>query len=129
MRNAISILTLALYSAVAGAAATSLERRQGTDSLSGVTCGSTRYTKEEIDDAVDAACRLHAAGEQLGTNNYPHRFNNREGLTFAISGPYQEFPILASGDVYSGGQSTPYTPYILRTLHYIQQLVTIICYY
>ncbi|KAL2186133.1 Ribonuclease/ribotoxin [Thermothelomyces heterothallicus CBS 203.75] len=106
MRNAIPTLTLALY-AVATAATGSLEPRQGTDSLSSVTCGSTSYTKQEIDDAVAEGCRLYAAGEQLGTSNYPHRFNNREGLTFSISGPFQEFPLLASGAVYSGGAPGP----------------------
>ncbi|KAL2163568.1 hypothetical protein VTH06DRAFT_5626 [Thermothelomyces fergusii] len=106
MRDPVSMLTLALY-AVATAAALPLEPRQGTNSLSGVTCGSNTYTKKEVDDAVAEACRLYAAGTQLGTNKYPHGFNNFENLAFPIPKPFQEFPILASGAVYSGGNPGP----------------------
>lgn len=89
-----SALSLALYAVAAVA--------QGTASLSGVTCAQTAYTKQQIDDAVTEGCRLHAAGQQLGNSKYPHTFNNREGLVFAASGPYQEFPILHTGAVYTG---------------------------
>jgi len=74
----------------------------GTSSLVSVACGSTRYTAQQILDATTEACRLHAAGQQLGSNNYPHQFNNREGLVFAASGPYQEFPVISGGAVYAG---------------------------
>ncbi|KAK1832036.1 Ribonuclease/ribotoxin [Podospora conica] len=74
----------------------------GTSSLTSVTCGSTRYTAQQILDATTEGCRLHAAGQQLGNNNYPHQFNNREALVFAASGPYQEFPVIAGGAVYAG---------------------------
>lgn len=77
----------------------------GTSSLSSVTCGSNRYTAQQILDATTEACRLYAANQQLGTNNYPHQFNNREGLIFAASGPYQEFPVIAGGAVYTGRES------------------------
>jgi hypothetical protein len=101
MRSLLSTLVLALYAAAAAANVT-LEPRQGTAALSNVTCGRASYTKQQVDAAVAGGCRLHAEGDQLGSGNYPHRFNNREGLVFAVSGPYQEFPILASGAVYSG---------------------------
>ncbi|KAL2194051.1 Ribonuclease/ribotoxin [Corynascus similis CBS 632.67] len=106
MRNFISTLTLGLC-AVATTANAKLELRQGTDSLSSVTCGSTTYSKQDVDAAVAEGCRLYAAGEQLGNSRYPHRFNNRERLTFDISGPYEEFPILANGAVYSGRAPGP----------------------
>lgn len=77
----------------------------GTSSLSSVTCGSNRYSAQQILDATTEACRLYAANQQLGTNNYPHQFNNREGLVFAASGPYQEFPVIAGGAVYAGRES------------------------
>lgn len=77
----------------------------GTSSLSSVTCGSNRYSAQQILDATTEACRLYAANQQLGTNNYPHQFNNREGLIFAASGPYQEFPVIAGGAVYTGRES------------------------
>lgn len=95
-------LTLALYALVATASPTSpLETRQGT-TLGSLTCGTTSYTKKQVDDAVAEGCRLYASREQLGTSKYPHQFNNREALVFAASGPYQEFPILEGGRLYSG---------------------------
>ncbi|KAK4124391.1 ribonuclease-domain-containing protein, partial [Parathielavia appendiculata] len=98
-------LTLALCAVSANADL--LLHRQGTASLSNVTCGRASYTKHQVDAAVAEGCRLHAAGEQLGSSKYPHRFNNYEGLVFAVSGPYQEFPILNSGSVYSGNAPGP----------------------
>ena len=47
--------------------------------------------------------RLFQEGETVGSNDYPHTFNNREGFDFAVGGPYQEFPILSSFDPYTGG--------------------------
>ncbi|KAL2133707.1 hypothetical protein VTI74DRAFT_1883 [Chaetomium olivicolor] len=103
MQPLLSTLALALcaIAATASPAPSLLEARQGTTSLASVTCGSTTYTKKQVDDAVAEGCRLYAANEQIGTSKYPHQFNNREGLVFAASGPYQEFPILQSG-VYAG---------------------------
>ncbi|KAK3897487.1 Ribonuclease/ribotoxin [Staphylotrichum tortipilum] len=105
MRSLLSTLVLALsyaITATADNAPAALEPRQGTASLSRLTCGSTSHTKQQVDAAVAEACRLHAAGQQLGDRKYPHQFKNFEGLLFAVSGPYQEFPILSSGVVYSG---------------------------
>ena len=107
MRSFVATLTLALC-AVATAAGEALEKRQGTASLGSLSCGKVNYTKKEVDAAVAEACSLFAAGDQLGSSKYPHQFNNREGLTFAVSGPYQEFPILSSGQVYSGSALPPF---------------------
>lgn len=96
-------LTFALYAALA-AADPALDKRQGTASLGNVTCGTKSYSKAQIDAAVAEGCRLYKAGQQLGTSKYPHQFNNREGLVFATSGPYQEFPVLGSS-VYAGSTS------------------------
>ncbi|SPN99073.1 related to Extracellular guanyl-specific ribonuclease Fl2 [Cephalotrichum gorgonifer] len=79
-----------------------LTAAQGTANVSSITCGSAKYSQQQIDDAVGEGCRLYDERRTLGNNKYPHRFNNREGLVFATSGPYQEFPIIASGN-YSGG--------------------------
>ncbi|KAG8419417.1 hypothetical protein J3458_004285 [Metarhizium acridum] len=38
---------------------------------------------------------------------YPHRYNNYEGFDFPVDGPYNEFPILKSGRIYSGGSPGP----------------------
>ena len=107
MRSLISALILALSAAVATAAdPPRLEPRQGTASLSTLSCASTIYTKLQVDAAVAEACRLYAAGKQIGSRLYPHTFNNAERLTFAVAGPYQEFPILSSGAIYAGSTSS-----------------------
>ncbi|EGS24104.1 guanyl-specific ribonuclease-like protein [Thermochaetoides thermophila DSM 1495] len=107
---------LSLYTLLSGAAAaadvfngrvTLLQARQGTATLGNVTCGTHVYSKDQVDDAVAEGCRLYAAGEQIGSSKYPHTFNNREGLVFSTSGPYQEFPILSNGQIYSGRAPGP----------------------
>ncbi|KAK5652009.1 hypothetical protein OQA88_10912 [Cercophora sp. LCS_1] len=95
-----STITAALCALVAVASA------QGTAGISSVTCGSNKYTKKQVDEATAEGCRLHQAGQQIGNNNYPHQFNNREALVFAASGPYQEFPIVTSGN-YTGRSPGP----------------------
>lgn len=47
---------------------------------------------------------VSTTGEEAGSSDYPHTENNYEGFDFAVSGPYQEFPILASGEDYDGGE-------------------------
>ncbi len=107
MRGLIPTLILALSAAVVTAAdPPRLEPRQGTASLSTLSCASTIYTKLQVDAAVAEACRLYAAGKQIGARLYPHAFNNAERLTFAVAGPYQEFPILSSGAIYVGSTSS-----------------------
>ncbi|KAK4192355.1 guanyl-specific ribonuclease N1 [Podospora australis] len=88
-----SLLAIAVYGALSVAA-------QGTASIGTVVCGSNTYTKKQIEEATAEGCRLQ--GSPIGTNNYPHRFNNREGLILATSGPFQEFPIVRNGN-YTGG--------------------------
>ena len=57
-----------------------------------------------INGAALAALRHLNAGTTVGRNNYPHRFNNREGFTFndGCSPPYYEFPVFRD-HVYTGG--------------------------
>ncbi|OLN89316.1 Guanyl-specific ribonuclease F1-like protein 2 [Colletotrichum chlorophyti] len=83
-----------------------LEKRQGTSTVGSVTCGTNKYSRKQIEEATAEGCRLYAANQQIGTSQYPHRFNNREGLVFATSGPYQEFPIIPSGN-YTGRAPGP----------------------
>jgi len=71
----------------------------------GQTCGSVVYTAAQVNAASTKAYSLYKAGTTLGSNSYPHTFNNNEGFSFAVAGPYQEFPILPSG-VYTGGTSS-----------------------
>lgn len=96
--------------ALLGLSSAQVEKRQGTTSLDTVTCGSNKYSQQQVDEAVGEGCRLIAANQQLGTNKYPHTFNNREGLVFATSGPYQEFPILRSGNYTGSKIHRPKTP-------------------
>lgn len=57
-----------------------------------------------IDAAAKRTLNHLNAGTQVGTNNYPHQFNNREGFTFnsGCYAPYYEFPVVPDG-VYTGG--------------------------
>lgn len=93
------ILALAAFSAAASIDSAVISRRQA----SGVTCGNNNYSSNQVQAAVDRGCSLFASGSTVGSNNYPHRFNNREQLPFPIDGPYQEFPIL-NNKVYTGGK-------------------------
>lgn len=87
---------------------------------SATTCGSTSYTAAQVSAAVRQGYSYYQAGQQVGSNDYPHtvsvlefdarreltnifQYNNREGFSFVVSGPYQEFPLLRSG-VYTGGE-------------------------
>ncbi|PVH86897.1 ribonuclease-domain-containing protein [Cadophora sp. DSE1049] len=66
------------------------------------TCGSVYYTAAAVNAASQKACSYYKAGSAPG--GYPHTYNNYEGFNFGgLAGPYQEFPILASGALYSGG--------------------------
>lgn len=90
----LALLTTVIASPVA------VDKRQGS-----VTCGSTSYSSSQVSAAVSKGCDLFENDETIGSNDYPHTFNNREGFDFLVGGPYQEFPILRSG-VYNGGEST-----------------------
>lgn len=93
-----SLLTLSL-AALAAANPVALDKRQSGS----ISCGGNTYSASQLGSAVDEGCALHQAGETLGSNSYPHTFNNREGLPFETSGPYQEFPVMTGG-VYTGGK-------------------------
>ncbi|KAK1994908.1 guanine-specific ribonuclease N1 and T1, partial [Colletotrichum falcatum] len=71
-----------------------------------VTCGDNSYSRQQIADAAAEGCRLYFAREQVGASEYPHRFTNRENLLLATPGPYQEFPIIPSGN-YTGRSPGP----------------------
>ncbi|KAH8433774.1 hypothetical protein N8T08_002068 [Aspergillus melleus] len=67
------------------------------------TCGSNTYSSSAVNSAKNAGYELYSDGETVGSNNYPHKYNNYEGFDFPVSGTYQEWPILSSGSIYSGG--------------------------
>lgn len=69
------------------------------------TCGSVSYTAAQVNAASQKACSYYNAGTKAGSSTYPHTYNNYEGFSFGgVAGPYQEFPILASGALYTGGK-------------------------
>lgn len=69
------------------------------------TCGSTCYYQSDLDAAVSEGYQLYQDGGEEG--DYPHTYNNYEGFDFPVSGPYQEYPVLSSYQVYEGGSPGP----------------------
>ncbi|KAB8237096.1 Ribonuclease/ribotoxin [Aspergillus alliaceus] len=67
------------------------------------TCGSNTYASSDVTAAQEAGYKLHQSGETVGKNKYPHKYNNYEGFDFPVDPTYYEWPILSSGNVYSGG--------------------------
>ncbi|CAG5181370.1 uncharacterized protein ALTATR162_LOCUS9728 [Alternaria atra] len=67
-----------------------------------VRCGSTCYTSAQVSTARNAGYNYYRQGDEAGSSNYPHTYNNYEGFDFLVSGPYQEFPLRTSG-AYTGG--------------------------
>ncbi|KAI0143165.1 Ribonuclease/ribotoxin [Xylariaceae sp. FL1272] len=94
MQFATTILALAALIAPAFAAPAALEARAAT------TCGSTSYTATQVNQAAQKACSYYTAGTTA--SDYPHTYNNYEGFSFKVAGPYLEFPMLTSG-VFTGG--------------------------
>ena len=76
-----------------------LDKRQ-----SATTCGSYSYSSSRVRAAFNQGYNYYSNDQQVGSGNYPHTYNNYEGFDFPVSGPYQEFPILQSGNVYTGGE-------------------------
>ncbi|KAI1108544.1 Ribonuclease/ribotoxin [Nemania sp. NC0429] len=64
------------------------------------TCGKNSYTAAQVNSAAQKACSYYQSGSAPG--GYPHTYNNYEGFSFKVSGPWLEFPMLTSG-VYTGG--------------------------
>jgi hypothetical protein len=61
------------------------------------------YSASQVSAAVAQGCKYYRANQQVGSNDYPHRYNNYEGFDFRVAAPWQEFPITRSG-VYTGGE-------------------------
>ena len=96
----LPIVLLSLLS-IASAAPASLSPRAEA------ICGSVYYSASAVNAASQAACSHFRAGTTVGSNSYPHRYNNFEGFNFGgVASPYQEFPIMSSGSIYTGGEFT-----------------------
>ncbi|KAI1407865.1 ribonuclease-domain-containing protein [Hypoxylon sp. FL1857] len=74
---------------------------EGRVEQAATTCGSTYYSATAVNQAAQKACTYYNSGSAPG--GYPHTYNNYEGFSFDVSGPYLEFPLLSSGSVYTGG--------------------------
>lgn len=46
---------------------------------------------------------MRLLGSGVNPNGYPLEFDNSEGFTFPVEGPYYEYPILSGGQVYEPG--------------------------
>jgi hypothetical protein len=67
-------------------------------------CGKNDYTTKQITAAVSAGCQYWQDKKTVGSDKYPHKYNDYEGFDFGgVDGPYLEFPILEKG-VYSKGK-------------------------
>ncbi|KAI0176397.1 ribonuclease-domain-containing protein [Hypoxylon sp. FL1284] len=78
---------------------------EGRAELAATTCGSTQYTATAVNQAAQKACTYYQSGQ--APSSYPHTYNNYEGFSFSVSGPYLEFPLLSSGSVFTGGSPGP----------------------
>ncbi|KAH8909239.1 ribonuclease-domain-containing protein [Coniochaeta sp. PMI_546] len=97
---------LALVSAVSvsvSAAAVDLQRK----ATCVYHCGSICYWQSDIDAALAKGYSLYKSGSTLGSDKYPHQYNDLEGFSFPTASPWYEFPILSSYSVYSGGSPGP----------------------
>lgn len=115
LRSALVLVLCAVFAPSAAAQPDSqlLDKRQAAGAPRAVTCGTTSYSRAQLEAAITEACTLKKRGKTLSASNnnyYPKKFNNREKLAFAIGkNTYQEFPILSSG-LYAGGERQPPTP-------------------
>ncbi|KAI1143545.1 ribonuclease-domain-containing protein [Hypoxylon sp. FL0543] len=99
--NSLSLLPLAAL--LASAVAVPFTGKRADQAAT--TCGSTYYSATAVNQAAQKACTYYNSGSAPG--GYPHTYNNYEGFSFAVSGPYLEFPLLSSGSVYTGGSPGP----------------------
>ncbi|RPB03333.1 extracellular guanyl-specific ribonuclease Fl1, partial [Choiromyces venosus 120613-1] len=62
------------------------------------------FTSAQVSAAANAALDHLNAGTQVGSNDYPHQYNNLEDFAFnsGCRAPYYEFPIFRAY-VYTGG--------------------------
>ncbi|KAJ8094856.1 hypothetical protein PM082_010068 [Marasmius tenuissimus] len=92
--------TLLAFASFSIALATPLEPRAWP--AGSVTCGSNVYSLSVVKAATSNG--FAHINNPIGSNSYPHTFNNREGLNMWCTGETQfnEWPILPSG-AYNGG--------------------------
>ncbi|PTB37259.1 hypothetical protein M441DRAFT_175802 [Trichoderma asperellum CBS 433.97] len=106
----MKFLSLLALVAFASAAPTSEPGNDLVERFSG-GCGvkqASFYGDAQVAAAANQACTLFRSGKVVGSNKYPHKFNNGEKFKFhGVAGPYQEFPIIKTGAIYNGGSPGP----------------------
>ena len=76
-----------------------------TRQANGATCGSVDYFAKTIAAAKTAGCNYEQSGQTVGTDDYPHQYEDYEGFDFSVPSPWYEFPILDSFKVFNGDES------------------------
>ncbi|KAK3403445.1 Ribonuclease/ribotoxin [Sordaria brevicollis] len=94
---------VAAVTAVETVAVEAVETADFTAQACQYTCGTVCYTSSAVTAALNKGYNYYKAGTQVGSNKYPHQYNNYEGFNFPTAKPWYEFPILSSGAVYTGG--------------------------
>lgn len=51
------------------------------------TCGSTCYYQSDIYAALNKGYSLYESGDTLGSDDYPHQYNDHEAFNLPLSGP------------------------------------------
>jgi uncharacterized membrane protein len=74
------------------------------EEFAATSCGSISYTANHVNAASQKGYSDYKASSAPG--GYPHTYNNYEGFDFPVTGPYEEFPLLSSGSVYTIGMLT-----------------------
>ncbi|KAF3932567.1 hypothetical protein ABW20_dc0105417 [Dactylellina cionopaga] len=69
-----------------------------------IDCEGKDWNLDQVQSASDESLGHIKDGTTVGNNDYPHKFNNREGFDFnkECTEPFYEFPIIKGGD-YDGG--------------------------
>ncbi|KAL2870284.1 extracellular guanyl-specific ribonuclease RntA [Aspergillus lucknowensis] len=92
-----TLVALLLTSSLTLASPIEVESRQAC----AYTCGDVCYDSSAVSAALEEGYSLESSGDDV--NDYPHVYNNYEGFDFPVPPTYYEFPIMSSGDIYSGG--------------------------
>ena len=80
---------------------TVIEARQAA----GAVCGSDTYSSANVAAAQKAGCNYESEGKTVGTDKYPHQYNDYEGFNFTTTAPWYEFPIMESHAIFTGSGS------------------------
>ncbi|KAG9125326.1 hypothetical protein FRC07_008087 [Ceratobasidium sp. 392] len=108
IRTLVAIALAGLALAIPTPIKSSSVQKRAISGLADASCNEISFTADQIAAAASEAVDHIARGTDVGNNNYPHVFNNRERLTFneGCKSPFFEFPLFTS-KVYTGGSPGP----------------------